>query len=353
MDDVENPQEPTGETHSNEAEAIARLLRLAGPRPRVPADRESRLRSAAHEHWTTTLKRGRRLRWAVWSGVALAAASLLVVVSTLRGWRMLDLFPAPGSPVATVLRVEGFLGVPAGKAPEAGTELKSGTALATGAGDRVALQMHGSGTVRIDSGTSLRLISNAAIDLETGALYVDSGSSGSAGSSLEIRTRLGTVRDVGTQFQVRLDRDVLQVSVREGIARLEREGVSHDATAGVELSLQHDGALTSRAISSTGGSWDWILGLAPSLQLEGAVLGEYLEWVARETGLKLEYQDPSILEDAKSVVLHGSIEGLRPEESLAAVLPTCKMAYAIDGDTLEIRRASQEGEPQSPPAGGR
>jgi FecR-like protein len=345
MDDVEDSQGPLEDIHSNEAEAIARLLRLAGPRPRVPADRESRLRSAAHEHWRTTLKRGRRLRWVVWSSVPLAAASLVVFISALRGWRVLDLFPAPGSPVATVLRIEGFLGVPAGKAPAAGAELKSGTTLSTGAGDRLALQMHGSGTVRVDSGTRLRLVSKSAIDMEEGALYVDSGSNGTAGSSLEIYTRLGIVRDVGTQFQVRVDRRGLQVSVREGTARLEHEGVSHDATAGVQLSLQDDGALTSRAIARTGGPWNWILGLAPSLHLEGALLGEYLEWVARETGLNLEYQDPSIREDAKSVVLHGSMEGLRPEETLAAVLPTCKLAYDIDGETLKLRRAAHESEP--------
>jgi FecR-like protein len=345
MDDLEELQGAVEGTHSGEAEALARLLRLVGPRPSVPAARESRLRSAVHEHWSTTLKRSSRLRWTLWSGVAVAAASLVVVISALRGWRVLDLFPAPGSPVATVLRVEGFSGVPVGKAPEVGSELKSGTVLAMGEADRIALQMHASSTLRLDGGAKVRLISNSAIELERGAVYVDSGLGGRADASLEIRTRLGTVRDVGTQFQVRLDPSGLQVSVREGIARLEHEGASHDATAGIELSLKNDGLLTSRPIPRTGGSWTWILGLAPTLELEGAHLGDYLNWVARETGLQIVYEDPSILEDSKSVVLHGSIVGLRPEESLAGVLPTCKMGYVIAGDSLKIRRASQESEP--------
>ncbi|MCI0658552.1 MAG: FecR family protein [Acidobacteria bacterium] len=345
MDDAKNWQEPTEENQADETEAIARLLRLAGPRPGVPADREARLRSAAHAHWSTSVRKGRRLRWAVWTSVSLAAASVLIFIGTLRGWRVLDILPVPGSVVATVLRVEGFQNVPASQAPAAGAELKSRAVLATGAGDRVALQMRGGAVVRVDSGTRLRLISPSLIDLDSGAIYVDSGPSGKAGHPLEIRTRLGIVRDVGTQFQVRVGQDGIQVSVREGIARLEREGASHDATAGIELSLKDDGALTSRTIPSTGGEWDWILGLSPAFPLEGSPLAEYLAWVGRETGLRIEFQDPSVEAEAPMVILHGSIEGLRPEETLAAVLPTCGMAYAIDGDTLMIRRGSQKSAP--------
>jgi ferric-dicitrate binding protein FerR (iron transport regulator) len=342
MDDVKNSQEPAEEIEDHEAEAIARLLRLAGPRPRVPADREARLRSAAHAHWSTSVRRGRRLRWAVWTSVSLAAASVLIFIATLRGWRVLDILPVPGSAVATVLRVEGFLNVPASQAPAAGAELKSRAALTTGAGDRVALQMRGGAVVRVDSGTRLRLISPSSIDLDSGAVYVDSGPSGKAAPPMEIRTRLGIVRDVGTQFQVRVGQGGIQVSVRQGIARLEREGASHDATAGIELSLRDDGALTSRTIPSTGGEWDWILHLSPSFPLEGSPLAEYLAWVGRETGLRIEFQDPSVEEEAPRVILHGSVEGLRPEETLAAVLPTCGMTHAIDGDTVTIRRNSQE-----------
>jgi len=344
MDDVKDFPGPMAGGQTDDAEVVARLLRLAGPRPAVPADRQERLRTEVRNHWISSVKRSQRLRWAVWTSASVAAASLLIVIAAMRGWRVLDFLPLSGTTVATVLQVEGFQGVPASGVPAAGADLKSRAALTTGAGDRIALRMRGGATVRVDHSTHLRLVSPSTIDLESGAVYVDSGP-GDGASPLEIRTRLGIVRDVGTQFQVRVDQGGIQVSVREGVARLERDGVSHDATAGIELSLGNDGAVTSRTIPSTGATWDWILGLASTFQLEGQPLGDYLAWVGRETGLRIEYQDASLEAEARPVILHGSIDGRRPEESLAAVLPTCGMAHAIEGGSLIIQRGSQESLP--------
>jgi ferric-dicitrate binding protein FerR (iron transport regulator) len=342
MDEMKDFPGPMAGGQTDDPEVIARLLRLAGPRPAVPADRQERLRAEVRNHWISSVRRQQRLRWAVWTSASVAAASLLIVIAAMRGWRLLDFLPLSGTTVATVLQVEGFQGVSPSGVPAAGAALKSRAALTTGAGDRIALRMRGGAMVRVDHSTHLRLVSPSTIDLESGAVYVDSGPGGAADSTLEIRTRLGIVRDVGTQFQVRVGPEGIQLSVREGVARLERDGASQDATAGIQLSLGNDGAVTSRTIPSTGATWDWILGLAPTFQLEGRPLDEYLEWVGRETGLRIEFQDASLEADAKPVTLHGSIDGLRPEESLAAVLPTCGMAHSIEGGSLVIQRASQE-----------
>jgi ferric-dicitrate binding protein FerR (iron transport regulator) len=344
MDDVKDFPEPVAGGQTDDTEVIARLLRLAGPRPAVPADRQERLRTEVRNHWISSVKRSQRLRWAVWTSASVAAASLLMVIAVWRGWRVLDFLPLSGTTVATVLQVEGFQGIPASGVPAAGADLKSRAVLTTGGGDRMALRMRGGAVVRLDHSTHLRLVSPSTIDLESGAVYVDSDPGGGT-SPLEIRTRMGIVRDVGTQFQVRVDQGGIQVSVREGVARLERDGASHDATAGIQLSLGNDGAVTSRTIPSTGTTWDWILGLAPPFRLEGQPLGDYLAWVGRETGLRIEYQDAALEAEARPVILHGSIDGLRPEESLAAVLPTCGMAHAIEGGSLIIQRGSQESSP--------
>jgi hypothetical protein len=39
-------------------------------------------------------------------------------------------------------------------------------------------------------------------------------------------------------------------------------------------------------------------------------------------------------------VLHGSIEGLTPEQSLGVVLPGCGLAHRIDGGALRIEPAA-------------
>jgi hypothetical protein len=102
-----------------------------------------------------------------------------------------------------------------------------------------------------------------------------------------------------------------------------------------------DGRVTSRPVAPSAPDWDWILEAAPSFALEGRRLGDYLDWIARETGLRMTYADPSILADRAAVVLHGSVEGLRPDETLRAVLPTCGLRHRIDGGLVIIERAAQ------------
>src|SRR2546427_815740 len=81
---------------------------------------------------------------------------------------------------------------------------------------RAALRLDAGPSVRLDAGSDLRLVSAHVLELRRGAVYVDTGArspngsaataSGAEGpaSPIEIRTSLGRVRDVGTQFEVRL-----------------------------------------------------------------------------------------------------------------------------------------------------
>jgi ferric-dicitrate binding protein FerR (iron transport regulator) len=341
MSEEKNAQEPTAESGRGHDEAIARLLRLAGPRPPVPDDREARVRAAVHEHWRSTVKGRRRLRWAAWITVSLAAASVLVFIPGPGGWRALGILPLPGSPVGTLIRLDGSLRISTREVPVIGAPFFPGTDLETGATDRAALRLVGGATVRVDSETRLRLISESILALDRGALYLDSGSGNKTPSALEIRTRLGTVRHIGTQFEVRLER-MLQVTVREGIARLERAERSYDTRAGIQLSVGSGGDVTERNVPLHGPRWDWILSVAPEIQIEGRPLGEFLEWVARENGWRVEFTDASIATDAATVILHGSIAGLRPDQAPAAVLPTCGLRHRVEGDTIFIDRADRK-----------
>ena len=338
----DSPRDPGEET-----EALARLLRLAGPRRPVPADREARLRTATHAHWSASVGHARRVRW-IWSGLSLAAACLVLTVSMLGGWRPLPIFQRPAPPVARLLRVEGFA---AADAPTAGMDLRLGAVMATGPGQRIALRTRDGATLRLDGDTRLQLLSASILNLGRGAIYVDSGSTPPGGNPLEIRTAWGIVRDVGTQFQVRLAEDGIQLSVREGTARLERQGRTHEAVSGTALIVRGGAEVATRSIPRTGGDWEWIAGIAPPFALEGRRLGEYLDWVGQETGLAVRFEDPAESGRAREIVLHGAIDGLSPRESLAAVLPTCGLTHSIAGDALLIRRAGSDTQttPQATP----
>ena len=317
---------------------IARLVRGAGPRPGVPAERESRVRDAVRATWRRSISAGRRRRFAAWIAVPLAAAAAwAMVISGL--WERVRPTPPP-APIATLERADGSVLWPNRPSPRVGTALDAETDLETGADGRVALRLGGRISIRFDVGTRARLLSGTGVLLERGAVYVDTGAARGAGVSLAIRTAQGTIRDVGTQFQVRVSYDTVRLSVREGVASLERLGLSHAAPSGTQLTARAGSGVTSLPVPPSGPEWDWIQQTAPPFNLEGRRLAEYLDWIGRETGLEIHYADPSIPVDAPAVILHGTVEGLRPDETLEAVLPTCGLRHRLDAGTLIIERAA-------------
>ena len=74
-------------------------------------------------------------------------------------------------------------------------------------------------------------------------------------------------------------------------------------------------------------------------------LAEYLDWITRETGWRVEYAEPAIARDASTIVLHGSITGLRPDQTPLAVLPTCGLRHRMTDGTLTIERQAGEAGP--------
>jgi ferric-dicitrate binding protein FerR (iron transport regulator) len=214
-------------------------------------------------------------------------------------------------------------------------ELKPGDLL--GAGDvvrtapdsRIALRLQDGTSLRLDTQSTARLLSAASIALLEGALYVDTGASPLRASPIEVHTPLGLVTEVGTQFDVRLSAGSLSLRVRDGQVSLSRGGRLYSAGAGRRLTVDSEGKVAAGDTARHGEEWSWTLGIAPSFDLEGRSLHDFLAWVSSETGWRVEYEEPSIAERAPTLILHGSIEGLRPDQAPAAVLPTCGLRHKV------------------------
>jgi hypothetical protein len=80
--------------------------------------------------------------------------------------------------------------------------------------------------------------------------------------------------------------------------------------------------------------------VAPTFNIEGRTLAEFLRWASRETGLDLLYVSDVAEREAVGTVLRGSIEGLRPDESIAAVVSTTGLIVDVRPDRIEVRSAS-------------
>jgi ferric-dicitrate binding protein FerR (iron transport regulator) len=289
----------------NEEEQVRHLLEEAGPRPEVPPEDLAKIKAAFRAEWQEHVRQRRPPDRRLW----LLAASILLVIGL--GWRF---WPESPSLVARIER--------SGQTINAGARLETGEA-------PEAFRLEGGSSLRLDAGSRVRLVSASEIRLESGAVYLDSEGT----DKVAVHTPLGTVTELGTQFEVRLLESAVRVRVREGAVRLE----SHRADAGTELTLQADGSVTRSRIAAYGPPWSWVLKAAPPLQIEGLTLAEVLKRIVRETGWTIRYDDPSIAASAGEIVVHGDVGHLAPDQALEVVLPGAGLDHRIVDGVLILK----------------
>jgi ferric-dicitrate binding protein FerR (iron transport regulator) len=302
----------TGNTNSDDA--IAALVRLAGRRAPVREDAARRIREAVHDEWMETIGRRRRTRW-IGSAAVVAAAVVTFVILQLT---------VPSPPQLTPVR----LVVASGQTN--GAVIYANVVYEVANGNTASLAW-GNAILRLDSGTRVRIASPTELTLDHGAVYVDSHHSG-----VVIHTPLGTVRNIGTQFEVRVASDRMRVRVREGRVDLQRGGATHSAEAGVELDADAQGGVTPHSIARNGAEWDWVVRAAPPIHLDGRTLSEVVASVTRDEGVTPVWSDAAS-RNAASMRLHGDVP-LTPVEALDTALVASGLTSRIDGDHLVIKR---------------
>jgi len=316
---------------------IERLLRLAGPRPPVSEETTKRVKAVVQARWRQQVRAGQRARLKRLSLAALAAAAAVILSFRLGSLLRESNTTAPPQ-VARVERLTGPLRPVEsdGRLLRVGDELPAGAEVQTSLEGRAALRL-GEIALRVDVDTRLRLVSERVVRLEKGAVYVDTGD-GTTGMMVE--TERGIVRDIGTRFEARFREGRLTVRVREGAVKLDTPG-SQPVPAGFALTVDASRS-ELRPAPLHGPSWAWIWRTVPPFDIEGRTLGDFLKWIRRETGWTVRWSDPSLEKRSVKVVLHGSIDGLSPQEAVAAVLPTCGLDHRLEDGTLWVESSSSE-----------
>lgn len=338
MDELDRKTE--GTTPPDEEDFVRRLLEAAGPRPPILQEDLDAISSAAELAWRRQVRSragaaARRPLPALAAGLAAA----LAVALGLAWWMATRTDRVPpavarvevvAGPVHLETEGGGLRTLAAGEPVPPGALLRSGDRQG-----RASLRLTDGTTVRVDVGTRLRFASAAALELERGALYADTGS-----GTLEVRTPVGTARDVGTRFTVRLEGPesaVLVVRVRDGAVLTEQRGRTYRTAAGGELTLRRDGTSERREVPPYGPAWEWVLEASAGFDIEGRSLQEFLDWVSRETGWRIVFADAGLAESAARIELHGSLGGLRPDRAPFAVLPGAGLEGELRDGTLVVR----------------
>jgi len=326
----------------DDGDYIGPLLRLAGPREAVPADRMRRVKAAVRAEWRhQTRVRSRRIALGWSLGVCVAAA--LVLLGVRLAVRDDPAVQSPRHDLATIEALSGAVRLVSSSERAAeptlfqiGDPIREGDGVDTTSGGLAALRLAGGASVRVDQGTRLRLLSEATLALDEGTIYVDAGGTRGA-RTLEVRTAVGVARDIGTRFEVRFIGSALRVRVRDGLVRLSQSRQSHDANPGDELTLDGNGSVVRRTVPVHGADWAWAVALARPFDLEGRSLRDFLDWIAGENGWQLRFADSTVEQNSLTTILHGSIQGLTPDEALSAVLPTVGVEHRLENGVLLIQ----------------
>jgi ferric-dicitrate binding protein FerR (iron transport regulator) len=309
---------------------LKQLFAQAKPRPLPPAADAEEIRRAVYAEWDAVT--GRR-RWRRRAGFA-AAASVVLAAAIWVGTGVVP--SAPPLSIARVERVQGVIDTEAGMRLAVNTTLVAGETLSTRSG-QVALRLANGGSLRIGPRSEVVLTSADSAELVSGMLYFDSENR-RAGAEFSVTTPLGTVRDVGTQFVVRVEgeRAGLDVGVRDGRVMLTTLAAADTAAAGERLVAAADAAAIRREVMPTfGGDWDWAEELAPPFEIDGRTVDEFLTWFARQTGRNVVFGSAEAERLARETRLNGSID-LEPMQKLSAVLATTDLTYALDGERVVI-----------------
>ena len=335
-----NDQQDSTDRDDGRDRDLEALLRAAGPRLQPPAGMAEEVRAAVEVEWRKSVAaRQPRRYFTPWLAVASVAA---LAVGT---WAIVPRLMDGSAQIATVARVTGsaeYRHEQDGRWQplQAGATLRQGDEIRTAVDGRVALHAGTGLSLRLDAATTLAMNDADAARLEAGRVYVDAGP---AAAGYVIRTALGEVRHLGTQYMAGLDRGgALSVVVREGSVALDMGREPVIARAGESLRLGQDGRVVRGHVTAQDEQWAWAQAIAPTFEIEGQSLDAFLGWAARETGRQLVYSSADAAREAERIELKGSVSGLPPEAAVAAVLTTTPtLQHRFAGSQLRIERTSQ------------
>lgn len=325
----------------DESDSVATLIRRVGRRTAPPREDYERVLGVSRAAWQSAVRQRVRRRW------TLALAASVAGLAMLSGLLYRLDAARDGVVVATLSIAEGdvFTGDTAGEKwrwlSEVGVSIASGSRLRTDPEARAALRLDAGASLRVAGGTDLVLQAEGRIELLRGRLYVDSHA-GAGGA--EIVTRFGTLRDIGTQFEVLATNDGVRVRTREGIVEWSRDGRDEVLRChpSEELRIDLRGHVERGRIAPYDPAWAWAERLAEPPRESSLPLLRFLEWVARETGRRLAYDTPEVRARVGRVILHGNTPDLEPVRALEVALATTDIDFALlDDGTILLRGRPQ------------
>ncbi len=306
------------------SDPLRQLLARVGRRPEPPEETREAVYLTTLIAWHDTVRRRRRLR----VGLLALAATATAAVFGLSWFRMQAVGPAPAL-AATVT-----LGPGEATSTSPARTFRVGDAIVTPAKSGIVLSTIAGHSLRLAGGTRARFTATDRLRLDAGRVYFESTTQEGFG----IDSRFGAVSHVGTSYALELRATELIVRVREGLVAIATRAAHVRAPRGTQVAFDAQGHELGRSTISTWGPvWSWADVLAPPLRLDGRMLVDVLEDIARQSGRQLEFADAGVRETCRHVALKGPLLDLPIGDRLYAVLATTGFEAVESGDRILIR----------------
>lgn len=317
------------------------LFRDISARPKPPAEIEQAVYAHVSEHWKNLrASKARKKKAVYWSVAASALMALLIGPLIFQSRGMVGDVEALG----IVQNQKGSISVYQDnkrtmlKSGEKSRLLFPGQTFITEANSGALIKWGEESTVRVDQHTELYLRSPTEIELVTGQVYVDikpKSAHNPSDVNFRIFTHLGTIDHIGTQFMVSSDAANVDVKVREGAVSISNNNQVFVTAKGQQSILGQSDQVSHQAILTYGPDWQWVEKLAPSFELEGRPVGEFLAWVSRETGKGVVFDTKAAEDIANTTIMHGSVDK-EPLLALAVVLQTNELSWYEKDGTITL-----------------
>lgn len=323
---------------------IAVLLQGRAKRVKPNLEASKMLEQTTREAWQLAVqqeqKRKRRAlnKAAIFSTMAMAASILFAVGSVM----FLPQFLTQNSTtpvVAQLLKAQG---------PYSHTLLSPqaeafivGDTLHTAQGANLTLMLPDQTLVTLDQNSRITLTDAANIRVLAGRIYVDSPDHN---TSITVSTALGDIVDIGTQYQVTVAANNLEVAMREGITHIQLPGKTLVAKVanglGDVLTINHKQQVEASQIASNAAQWQWTHKTQPDFTLNQASVSELLTWAARITGKDIVYDSRQTQKIAEQTHLSGGqIAATAISEQLPLLLTTTNLLVQDRPNAFIIEQA--------------
>lgn len=302
----------------------------------LSADAMRRIRQATEQEWREVARAPARRRPRLF---AVAASLLGVLVVAGVSWLAMRQNVANGAVFGQVASVDSA-GLFEVKRFARDTALGEGSSLHAGheldsRGNAIVSLSQG-GNLRIARASALSIREPDAVHIARGEIYVDIPPGSHAAGGFRVLTDAGEFRHLGTQFAVMIAEGQTRLRVREGQVLWRATSGESTVPAGTEVTIDRNGKVTQRKISTAGRDWAWTEALAPDVVIDNRPLLEFLQWFARETGRRLEIDDAA-RQQAGGILMHGDVKGLTVTEALSAVMATTStLKYELPEGVIRV-----------------